>query len=53
MIFYGLYTPLQGTPAIGAALGKIAGATIEVTMVGRGQDEAEAKSAAAASTSVR
>jgi glycosyltransferase involved in cell wall biosynthesis len=58
VIFYGLYTPLQGTPTIGAALGKIAGAGIagagiEVTMVGRGQDEAEAKSAAAASTSVR
>jgi len=53
VIFYGLYTPLQGTPTIGAALGKAAGAGIEVTMVGRGQDEAEAKSAAAASTSVR
>jgi glycosyltransferase involved in cell wall biosynthesis len=53
VIFYGLYTPLQGTPAIGAALGKIAGADIEVTMVGRGQDEAAAKAAAAASTSVR
>jgi glycosyltransferase involved in cell wall biosynthesis len=53
VIFYGLYTPLQGTPAIGAALGKIAGAAIEVTMVGRGQDEAETKSAAAVSTSVR
>jgi glycosyltransferase involved in cell wall biosynthesis len=53
VIFYGLYTPLQGTPTIGAALGKIAGADIAVTMVGRGQDQAEAKSAAAASTSVR
>jgi glycosyltransferase involved in cell wall biosynthesis len=58
VIFYGLYTPLQGTPVIGAALGKLAGAStagaeIEATMVGRGQDEAEAKSAAAASTSVR
>jgi glycosyltransferase involved in cell wall biosynthesis len=53
IVFYGLYTPLQGTPTIGAALGKIAGADIEVTMVGRGQDEAETKSAAAASTSVR
>ncbi|HEX3956421.1 MAG TPA: glycosyltransferase [Trebonia sp.] len=53
VIFYGLYTPLQGTPTIGAALGKVAGAAIEVTMVGRGQDEAETKAAAAASTSVR
>jgi hypothetical protein len=51
--FYGLYTPLQGTPTIGAALGQLAGANIEVTMIGRGQDEAEAKSAAAANGSVR
>ncbi|HTU77020.1 MAG TPA: glycosyltransferase [Trebonia sp.] len=53
VVFYGLYTPLQGTPAIGAALGKLAGANVEVTMIGRGQDEAEAKAAAAASTAVR
>jgi glycosyltransferase involved in cell wall biosynthesis len=54
VIFYGLYTPLQGTPTIGAALGKIAAADgIEVTMVGRGQDQAETKAAAAANKSVR
>jgi glycosyltransferase involved in cell wall biosynthesis len=60
VVFYGLYTPLQGTPTIGAALGKLAagpadpaGRPIEVTMIGRGQDEAAAKAAAAASTSVR
>jgi glycosyltransferase involved in cell wall biosynthesis len=53
VVFYGLYTPLQGTPTIGAALGKIAGADIEVTMIGRGQDEAPTKSAAAANGSVR
>jgi glycosyltransferase involved in cell wall biosynthesis len=56
VVFYGLYTPLQGTPVIGSALGMAAGAAdappIEVTMVGRGQDEAEAKSAAAASKAV-
>jgi glycosyltransferase involved in cell wall biosynthesis len=56
VVFYGLYTPLQGTPVIGSALGMVAGAAdapaIEVTMVGRGQDEAEAKSAAAASKAV-
>jgi glycosyltransferase involved in cell wall biosynthesis len=53
-VFYGLYTPLQGTPTIGAALGKLAAAStpIEVTMIGRGQDEAETKSAAAANQSV-
>jgi glycosyltransferase involved in cell wall biosynthesis len=53
VVFYGLYTPLQGTPVIGEALGRIAGAPVEVTMIGRGQDEAEAKRAAAANQSVR
>jgi glycosyltransferase involved in cell wall biosynthesis len=54
VIFYGLYTPLQGTPTIGAALGKIADADdIEVMMVGRGQDEAETRAAAAANKAVR
>ena len=53
VVFYGLYTPLQGTPVIGEALGRIAGAPVEVTMIGRGQDEAETKHAAAANQSVR
>jgi glycosyltransferase involved in cell wall biosynthesis/SAM-dependent methyltransferase len=53
VIFYGLYTPLQGTPVIGAALSKIAGAGIEVTMVGGGQDAAQARAAAAANPAVR
>ncbi|MGH3279347.1 MAG: glycosyltransferase family 4 protein [Trebonia sp.] len=53
VVFYGLYTPLQGTPVIGEALGLLAGAPVEVTMIGRGQDEAEAKRAAAANESVR
>jgi glycosyltransferase involved in cell wall biosynthesis len=53
VVFYGLFTPLQGTPVIGEALGLIAGAAIEVTMIGCGQDEAAAKRAAAASQSVR
>jgi glycosyltransferase involved in cell wall biosynthesis len=53
VVFYGLYTPLQGTPVIGAALGRLAGAPVEVTMIGGGQDEAETKRAAAANTSVR
>ncbi len=53
VVFYGLYTPLQGTPVIGEALGRIAGAPIEVTMIGGGQDEAETKRAAAANSSVR
>ena len=53
VVFYGLFTPLQGTPVIGEALGLISGAAIEVTMIGRGQDEAAAKRAAAANQSVR
>jgi glycosyltransferase involved in cell wall biosynthesis len=53
VVFYGLYTPLQGTPVIGEALGRIAGAPIEVTMIGGGQDAAETKRAAAANQSVR
>lgn len=53
VVFYGLYTPLQGTPVIGQALGRLAGAPVEVTMIGRGQDEAETKQAAAANQSVR
>ena len=39
MVFYGLFTPLQGAPVIGAALARIAGEPISVTMVGGGQDE--------------
>jgi glycosyltransferase involved in cell wall biosynthesis len=47
VVFFGLYTPLQGTPVIGAALAKLADAPdIEVTMIGRGQDLDRAKSAA-------
>jgi SAM-dependent methyltransferase/glycosyltransferase involved in cell wall biosynthesis len=53
VVFYGLYTPLQGTPVIGTALGRMAGAPIEVTMVGSGQDEAETRAAAAANRAVR
>jgi glycosyltransferase involved in cell wall biosynthesis len=53
VVFYGLYTPLQGTPVIGAALGKLAGSPVEVTMIGRGQDEDETKAAAAGNKSVR
>jgi glycosyltransferase involved in cell wall biosynthesis len=53
VVFYGLYTPLQGSPVIGAALSQIAGAAIEITMIGGGQDEAEARNAAAANRAVR
>ncbi len=52
VVFYGLYTPLQGTPVIGAALSQLAGTPIEVTMIGDGQDAAAAKTAAAANSAV-
>src|SRR6202042_1149694 len=48
VVFYGLYTPLQGTPVIGAALGLLAGTPIEVTMICNGQDAAAARAAAVA-----
>jgi len=53
VVFYGLFTPLQGTPVIGAALGRLAGAPVEVTMIGSGQDAAAAKEAASANGAVR
>ena len=53
VVFFGLYTPLQGTPVIGSALGRMADAPIEVTMIGCGQDEAETKTAAAPNHAVR
>ena len=52
VVFYGLYTPLQGAPVIGAALGKLAGAPVEVTMIGGGRDAPETKAAAAGNKSV-
>ncbi len=53
VVFFGLYTPLQGTPVIGAALAALAGTRVEVTMIGQGQDEAETRRAAAANPAVR
>ncbi|MEZ0089262.1 glycosyltransferase [Streptacidiphilus sp. EB129] len=53
VVFFGLYTPLQGTPVIGAALAALAGARVEVTMIGQGQDEAETRRVAAANPAVR
>jgi glycosyltransferase involved in cell wall biosynthesis len=52
VVFFGLYTPLQGTPVIGAALGKLATAPVEITMIGNGQDLAETRSAAAGNAMV-
>ena len=53
VVFFGLFTPLQGAPTIGAALATLAGSGIEVTMIGTGQDLAGTKAAAAANPDVR
>jgi glycosyltransferase involved in cell wall biosynthesis len=48
VVFFGLYTPLQGAPTIGRALGLLAGrADVSVTMVGSGQELPATRSAAA------
>lgn len=52
VVFYGLFTPLQGAPVIGEALALLAGTGIEVTMVGSGQDYAATRAAAAGNSSV-
>jgi glycosyltransferase involved in cell wall biosynthesis len=53
VIFFGLYTPLQGAPVIGAALRHLAGEKVEVTMVGTGQDRSATRDAAGDSSAVR
>lgn len=52
VVFFGLYTPLQGAPVIGQALALLAGDDVRVTMVGSGQDLAETRRLAAANPSV-
>jgi glycosyltransferase involved in cell wall biosynthesis len=44
--FFGLYTPLQGAPVIGAALGQLGDARVEATMIGHGQEFEAARAAA-------
>jgi glycosyltransferase involved in cell wall biosynthesis len=46
VVFYGLFTPLQGTAAIGQAVGALADDGVSVTMIGRGQDRDAAAEAA-------
>ncbi|HEX2499230.1 MAG TPA: glycosyltransferase [Actinomycetes bacterium] len=53
VVFFGLYTPLQGAPVIGAALRELAGLPIQVTMIGTGQDLAATRAAAGAGTDIR
>jgi glycosyltransferase involved in cell wall biosynthesis len=53
VVFFGLFTPLQGAPVIGAALGELAAdPRIRVTMIGQGQDRPETERLAAANPRV-
>jgi glycosyltransferase involved in cell wall biosynthesis len=53
VVFVGLFTPLHGTLALGAALGLLADdERIDVTMVGTGQDHDRCRAAAAANPRV-
>ena len=47
VVFFGLYTPLQGTVTIGRAIAALKDAPVEFTMIGDGQQRAEAQAAAA------
>lgn len=51
VVFYGLYTPLQGAPVIGAAIARCP-ADIEFTMIGRGQDLAATRTSAGSTAAV-
>lgn len=55
MIFFGLYTPLQGAPFIGGALNllKREGRDLHVTMVGRGQEYEATRRAVGGAAQVR
>lgn len=53
VVFFGLYTPLQGAPIIGRALALLGDAPIEATMIGSGQDLEATRAAVGESASVR
>ena len=51
VVFFGLYTPLQGAPTIGQALALLPrGTDLTVTMIGTGQDRDATERAAASAT---
>lgn len=47
VVFFGLYTPLQGAPTIGEAIRLLRDEPVEFTMIGSGQDYGETRAAAA------
>jgi glycosyltransferase involved in cell wall biosynthesis len=53
VVFFGLFTPLQGAPTIGDALAALTDDPVDVTMVGSGQDHPETKRRAAGNPHVR
>ncbi|HEX6423489.1 MAG TPA: methyltransferase domain-containing protein [Acidimicrobiales bacterium] len=46
VVFFGLFTPLQGAPTIGRAIRRLADRDIRWTMIGTGQDRAAAEAEA-------
>lgn len=38
LVFFGLFTPLQGTPILASAIQQLADTTVTLTMIGSGQD---------------
>jgi glycosyltransferase involved in cell wall biosynthesis len=52
VVFFGLYTPLQGAPVIGAALRLLNASPLDVTMIGHGQDLVATVNAAGAAANV-
>ena len=53
VVFFGLFTPLQGAPTIGRAMDLLRDEPIEFTMIGHGQDLAETRELARDSARVR
>ncbi len=53
VVFFGLFTPLQGAPTIGRAIDLLRDEPIEFTMVGHGQDLAETRELTRGSARVR
>lgn len=54
VVFFGLFSPLQGTPTIGRALGLLADTPqVHVLMIGAGQDLAETRRLAEPNSAVR